>query len=47
MAKHSYTIAITSVYRSPSSAETEFLVVFEEVLEEMSELNYYMTVYSW
>lgn len=40
MAKHNnYKIAITSVYRSPSSAETEFLGVFEEVLEEMSELN--------
>ena len=38
--KHNeYTIAITSVYRSPSSNETEFLGVFEEVLEEMNELN--------
>ena len=38
MAKHN-TTAITTVYRSPSSTETEFLEVFEEVLEEMNELN--------
>ena len=40
MAKHNnYTIAVTSAYRAPSSTVTEFLGVFEEVLEEMSELN--------
>ena len=34
-----YTIAITYVYRSLSSTKIEFLGVFEEVLEEMSDLN--------